>query len=767
MDWTMLQIADNTWITSLGWTLVHSVWQLAFVALIYSGLKFTSRKNRSTNAQRLYVFGCLGMAAMIALPAITLTLMLGHNDHKPAADRFATSMNDTPTDLSSGNGTNKLANAVESNTRNKPAETSRAANRFDSRTANSEITHDLKHNSNFNYLVLVWSIGVCLFSVRPLFGISHVRSLTRSNNKPIAATWKRIATEIAEKLKIRQAIRVVESTAVQVPTVVGYLKPVILIPTTALTGLSQHQMTLILAHELAHIRRHDFLINFGQTVVETLLFFHPAVWWLSREVRNERENCCDDIAVQMSGDATSLAHALLALEEARIAAPALAATGGSLTARIKRLMNIQPTNHPPFFGLATLALAGIISTVAISPAVQSVAQAQETTINHPNQDRHNVAELEQALKTNSAAQHLKQGNDQQNNPKVNQEPFAKILVIHTTSKESAETYRQLALDNPTKKYFKELSGEVSDDENVRRMNGEVPPVLRGAGETELEDVAFSLKRGQISKVIKIREGWVVAYGLGITYPHQEDTPKPEETEKVKTYLVADLVVSASPFMDVIPEQAEKKIDADPLVDLIKTTIEPESWPDHTMMFHEDNLSLIVSHNQHAHDQIADLLEKLREVTEVTIETRGFLISIPQKELQRFRLFPDGWNEEPKVLGIQEAATLKAIAVAKDSVQLQNLPAKVLFNGQTSHTEIDILDDQRNAQIAIRQVVSPQRDSIRSTLVVTGREQQTEPAAFDSKSGQLVAVDVSQELGLDPKQRRAILILKSDIAQDVE
>ena len=89
---------------------------------------------------------------------------------------------------------------------------------------------------------------------------------------------------------------------VEVPTVIGWLRPVVLMPASALSGMGPQQLEAILAHELAHIRRHDYLVNLLQTVVETLLFYHPAVWWLSGRIRVERENCCDDLAVSLCGD---------------------------------------------------------------------------------------------------------------------------------------------------------------------------------------------------------------------------------------------------------------------------------------------------------------------------------------------------------------------------------------------------------------------------------------------------------------------------------
>ena len=129
------------------------------------------------------------------------------------------------------------------------------------------------------------------------------------------------------------------------PTVIGWLKPVVLLPASALAGLAPNQIEAILAHELAHIRRHDYLVNLCRRVVETLLFYHPAVWWLSRRIRAERENCCDDLAVSLCGDPVAYAAALAELEGLRSTTGdlVLAATGGSLLQRVRRLLG-APTH---------------------------------------------------------------------------------------------------------------------------------------------------------------------------------------------------------------------------------------------------------------------------------------------------------------------------------------------------------------------------------------------------------------------------------------
>jgi len=157
------------------------------------------------------------------------------------------------------------------------------------------------------------------------------------------------------------------SALIAVPAVIGWWRPVILIPVSVLNGggLTPLQLDALLAHELAHVRRHDYFVNLLQLVIEVLLFYHPAVWWVSARVRQEREHCCDDLAVAACGDARLYATALLTMEQLRLAAPlAVAASGGSLIGRVRRLA-LRPAGatFPRWLAGVVgvgLALAGVI-----------------------------------------------------------------------------------------------------------------------------------------------------------------------------------------------------------------------------------------------------------------------------------------------------------------------------------------------------------------------------------------------------------------------
>ena len=152
--------------------------------------------------------------------------------------------------------------------------------------------------------------------------------------------WQETLRKLGAQIGLSRPVRLLVSALVQVPTVVGWLRPVVLVPVGALGGLPAEHLEALLLHELAHIRRHDYLVNILQSVAEALLFYHPAVWWVSGHIRAERELCCDDVAVSVTGDALTYARALAQLESYRPAhlSAALAANGGSLADRIARLL---------------------------------------------------------------------------------------------------------------------------------------------------------------------------------------------------------------------------------------------------------------------------------------------------------------------------------------------------------------------------------------------------------------------------------------------
>ncbi len=175
------------------------------------------------------------------------------------------------------------------------------------------------------------------FQVRAWGGWLAVSRMRRTGVCAAPAPWRERLEHLARALRVTRPVVLLESSLTGVPVVIGHLKPVILIPVGLLTGLPSEQLETILLHELAHVLRHDYLINLLQTIAESLLFYHPATWWISSVICDERENCCDDLVVAASGDAHRYALALTALAAGH-GGLAMAASGGSVSHRVRRLL---------------------------------------------------------------------------------------------------------------------------------------------------------------------------------------------------------------------------------------------------------------------------------------------------------------------------------------------------------------------------------------------------------------------------------------------
>jgi GWxTD domain-containing protein len=192
--------------------------------------------------------------------------------------------------------------------------------------------------------------------------------------------WQDRLNRARIRLSISKPVTLLESCLVQVPVVIGQIRPVILLPVGLLIGLPVEQIELILMHELAHIRRCDYVVNMLQTFAEGVMFYNPAVWWASKVIRAEREHCCDDLVVASTHNAHAYAAALAALEETRSVSSelAIAATGGSLVKRIRRLLRQR---EMPGFALLPLVSAGLL--IAIAAAVLSARPIPPAPIKLP------------------------------------------------------------------------------------------------------------------------------------------------------------------------------------------------------------------------------------------------------------------------------------------------------------------------------------------------------------------------------------------------
>ena len=234
------------------------------------------------------------------------------------------------------------------------------------------------------WLAPFWIAGVWVFTLGHLAGWMSVRRLCRRGVCCASERWQKELARLSARLRLSRPIVLLESCMADVPMVVGHLRPLILMPIGLLAGLPPGQIEAIQLHELAHIRRYDYLVNVMQRCVECLLFYHPAVWWISQVIRAEREKCCDDVVVAISGNVQEYAVALAALEQGRWSGrvPAVAAKGGSLVKRIRRLLYPKGANGvwTALFAAAILIATAVVALAAWpAPPQQRPAAAQGRT----------------------------------------------------------------------------------------------------------------------------------------------------------------------------------------------------------------------------------------------------------------------------------------------------------------------------------------------------------------------------------------------------
>lgn len=308
---------------SIGWTIFHSIWIGAIVSvLLFIVLSLT----RERKAELRYRISLISLS-LFALSVLFVFIRIYSSCTELSPDSARTL---SPT------GTRYLASTlIEENIS------------FRQTDILSEITSRVKGflNNNYYSITLVWLIGILVLGLKFGGGLLFVRRIKCSGVSPASKT----IIDITEKLKhttgIRKCVKVINSSAARVPMVIGFIKPYIIIPAGILSGIPTNQVEAIIAHELAHIKRNDFIINIFQSLLEILLFYHPATWWISSVIRAEREVCCDKLAIGNSGDKMAYIKALLNIggkcSPDSIPAVALAGSDISLLNRIKRITKMK------------------------------------------------------------------------------------------------------------------------------------------------------------------------------------------------------------------------------------------------------------------------------------------------------------------------------------------------------------------------------------------------------------------------------------------
>ncbi|PHN01681.1 M56 family metallopeptidase [Flavilitoribacter nigricans] len=276
------QILPDALVQAGGWTILHSLWQGAIITLL---LAFMLGKTRQHSPALRYQMS-VG-ALLLLLGSVICTFYIYY---EPASASNV---------IADGKGAGPGTFFLNESAPQLPAESGYLGKLFP-------------------ILLQVWLVGVALMAIRMLGELAYLQRLRSVNTQPVSNSWSEKLNSLKWQMGILQPVEMRESLRVSGPMLVGWFKPVILLPVGMLSGLSPQQVECVLAHELAHVRRMDYLVNLIQSAVEVLLFFNPAVWWISAQIREEREHCCDELAVNITGDRLTLVKTLAQLEEWRM-----------------------------------------------------------------------------------------------------------------------------------------------------------------------------------------------------------------------------------------------------------------------------------------------------------------------------------------------------------------------------------------------------------------------------------------------------------------
>lgn len=313
-------------IEAIGWVLFHSSWQatLLLIVLIVALILL-----RNFSSQVRYMAAYATLLLILGTSIVTGIKTYHYAVEKQALkERVITSPDGMTEEIKA-----LLAPAVDS-TLEKP-----------SKSHLKWMNLKVIIQSNFPLVFTLWLIGILFFLLRMAGGMVYLQRLSKRQLVPFEPAWQQKADALINSLAVSKPVQVCQSYLAKVPMVIGHLKPVVLIPVSIFTGLSDKEIEAIIAHELAHIKRNDYLFNILQAIIETLFFFHPAVWIVSRIIRDEREHSCDDMAITATGDKLNYIKALASAEELKLKthyqAVAFTQRKGGLLHRVKRIKTLN------------------------------------------------------------------------------------------------------------------------------------------------------------------------------------------------------------------------------------------------------------------------------------------------------------------------------------------------------------------------------------------------------------------------------------------
>ncbi|WP_431292560.1 M56 family metallopeptidase [Pedobacter sp. P26] len=358
MEFKLINLLPENWLHALGATLFHSLWLGVILALLAGLVMFTTRKASATWRYNL-------LTVCLALFVIAIGITFCQELQQQANHGQSQTVHQIGINLPKAIGDQQTVTNVQQD-------------------MYSGLNRILSLWNAYAYqIVLVWFLIICGKSIQLMVGLNGVYHLRNHKTYAAGKKWDEKLNELAQKLGLSQQVKVIQSGIARVPMVVGHFKPLILIPLGLLNGLSNAEVEAIFSHELAHIKRKDYLVNLLQSFIEIVFFFNPAVLWVSQLIKTEREHCCDDLAIACVNDRKNYVQALIVCQEFKQRAPAyaMAMSGnkGSLLHRASRMLfNTNSTLNKMEKTILTIAL---VSVVVCTAAFKSVGNAKTVAKN--------------------------------------------------------------------------------------------------------------------------------------------------------------------------------------------------------------------------------------------------------------------------------------------------------------------------------------------------------------------------------------------------
>ena len=453
-------------VSAFGWTLIHSIWQGTLLMLVAVAAFYFLRK-KSANTRYLAGVGFL-FAQVVA--------------------SVGTFIYYYPKTTSAVSNVKALARYTALSASRTWAEVSR----------DLPLTFKVQMwlTAHLHELVICWLIGSGILLLRFAGGWIFTERLRINAKIVMDKEWRARFGVITAKMNISKAVEFRETAKVLTPMVIGTFSPVVLIPIGLLSGFSTAQVEAILAHELAHIRRNDYLINMLQSFVEVIFFFHPAIWWLSEKVRAEREHCCDDIALAVCGDKMSLAHALVKVAEWQ-AAPGLAMAFASkkplLLHRVQRVLGLNPKPVRTFSSLPAMVFAiGLVIGISAYAVAQKVEKDKERKA-----AKHMTVKKRKPAKTDIRVEH-------------EMDEMAEVTIdegiLEDVQAELADV--RVDIEAPEMEEFEQTGNDTLDkkmweiNQKIRAMHEELKPLHQRLDELHLEREKYRFEEERVEREIQ-------------------------------------------------------------------------------------------------------------------------------------------------------------------------------------------------------------------------------------------------------------------------